>query len=110
MHPPQKDLHEGVDRGFVLRSRLTRDRVEHWGQILGAMLHFIEQQIHLFSRSAAFSDVTRHLRGADDPTLCVADRGDSEADLDQATILAAAYGVEMLDALAGPDAPQDFGL
>src|SRR3546814_17166551 len=57
---------------------------------------------------APLGDVARDLRRADYPAVAVLDRRYRQGNVDQAAVLAPAHGLEMLDALATPDPPQDL--
>ena len=54
-------------------------------------------------------DIARDLGGSDDVSGGISDRGDGEGDIDERTVLAAAGGLEVVDALAVTHAFDDIG-
>jgi hypothetical protein len=58
-------------------------------------------------RAIAFGDIARHLRRADDVAGLVAHRRNRERNVDPATVLPHANGLEVVDPLAGSDAGED---
>ena len=96
------------------RPELVRDRGEE-GVLRAARrlgitsraFGFREERFPLPLRPLPLGHVPRDLRGADDPSLRVADRRHGERDLDALTVLPDALGLEVLHALAPPNGRED---
>src|SRR5579862_5169858 len=79
-------------------------------QVLGAVVGLAGEQIDLLFAALLLGDVARDLRSADDAAGIVDDRRHSQRNCDHAAVLAPAYSLEVLDALAAADTAQDARL
>lgn len=94
-------------------SRLCRFRGEsddaagNGEQVFDPMMHFLEQKLLMLGGPLALRDVSGDFRCADDLSVAVPNRRDGERDIDQGTVFASSYSLEVIDALAGLDASQN---
>ena len=76
-------------------------------QVLRSMVRLAGQQIDLLLPPLLFGDVARDLGGTDGPTGLVGNRRYRQRYREQASVLAPAHRLEMVDAFAAPDTLQN---
>ena len=99
---------EGVTLLGVLIEGLGRNGLDRGQGILDAMFHLVHKQLLLLVSVLALSDISGNFGGADDPSISILERRYRQRNIDKTSVLVAAEGIVMINALAPAYAVKNF--